>query len=390
MIAAQPLGRLTLNRPLKILMGLSLAGIAGIIWRFAAGLGASTALNDGYPWGLWIAFDVVTGTALACGGYAVALLVYAFNRGQYHPLIRPAIVTSALGYTMAGLSVALDVGRPYFIWKVPLYFWSWNLNSALLEVALCIMAYTLVVWLELAPAALERWRQERSSRLSTLAHRLTPAMYSSLTWIIAFAMLLPTMHQSSLGTLMVLSGPRLHELWQTSWLPLLFLIVHHHGFRRRGARNRPVALLLEAAPRTHDARQSREGRGAAAGGPSSSASVMSSPAAFRDRRCSRRPSRSLLVRTGLVRGAHRDAARPAGRHAPLPQRDGADRRGRPVRLTRSWSRFSPAIITAIFRASANWPLRPAWSRWRSSPILIIHYFPIMSGTRYATAEEAGV
>ena len=72
MIAAQPLGPLTLNRPLKILMGLSLAGIVGIIWRFAAGLGVSTALNDGYPWGLWIAFDVVTGTALACGGYAVS------------------------------------------------------------------------------------------------------------------------------------------------------------------------------------------------------------------------------------------------------------------------------------------------------------------------------
>ena len=147
--------------------------------------------------------------------------------GNAHPLIRPAIVTSALGYD--GGPVGGARRRPSAIWKVPLYFWSWNLNSALLEVALCIMAYTLVVWLELAPAALERWRQERSSRLSTLAHRLTPAKYSSLTWIIAFAMLLPTMHQSSLGTLMVLSG-LVHELWQTSWLHPVLISCITMGF----------------------------------------------------------------------------------------------------------------------------------------------------------------
>ena len=102
--------------------------------------------------GLWIAFDVVTGTALACGGYAVALLVYILNKGKYHPLVRPAMLTSALGYTLAGVGVGLDVGRWWNLWRVPLFFWHWNLNSVLLEVALCIMAYIVVLWLELAPA----------------------------------------------------------------------------------------------------------------------------------------------------------------------------------------------------------------------------------------------
>src|SRR5512132_4425325 len=85
-------------------MLVALAGLA-ILFRFAFGLRAATALTDGYPWGIWIAFDVVTGTALACGGYAVAILIYIVNRGQYHPLVRPAILTSALGYTIAGFSV---------------------------------------------------------------------------------------------------------------------------------------------------------------------------------------------------------------------------------------------------------------------------------------------
>lgn len=219
-----PVGPLAVTRPVKILMGLSLLGILAIIWRFAAGLGQTTALNDGYPWGLWIAFDVVTGTAIACGGYVIALLVYALNKGQYHSLIRPALLTSALGYTVAGLSVALDVGRPYEMWKIPLFFWSWNLNSALLEVALCIMAYVLVVWIELATAPLDQWRKQPSSRFHGFAKKAYPRLDRALTWIIALALLLPTMHQSSLGTLMVLSGPRLHELWQTPLLPLLFLI----------------------------------------------------------------------------------------------------------------------------------------------------------------------
>ena len=108
---ARPVGGPLFTRSFLILIALAaLAGVT-IVWRFASGLGATTALNDGYPWGLWIAFDVVTGTALSCGGYAMAILVYIFNKGKYHPLVRPAILTSALGYSIAGFSVVIDIGR---------------------------------------------------------------------------------------------------------------------------------------------------------------------------------------------------------------------------------------------------------------------------------------
>ena len=208
---------------------LALAAVAGvgalaILWRFIFGLGATTALNDGYPWGLWIAFDVVIGTALACGGYAIALLVYVLNKGQYHPLVRPAVLTSAFGYTIAGFSVVLDVGRYYELWKVPVYFWRWNLNSVLLEVALCIMAYVVVLWIELSPAFLERGISSSSTRIRDFSAWAKPKIDRALLWVIALGMLLPTMHQSSLGSLMLLSGPRLNPLWNTPLLPLLFLI----------------------------------------------------------------------------------------------------------------------------------------------------------------------
>jgi Ni/Fe-hydrogenase subunit HybB-like protein len=221
---ATPVGGPLLNRTTGTLLFLFLVGLGLTIWRFTVGLGPSTALNDGYPWGIWIAFDVVTGTALACGGYAVALLVYIFNKGKYHPLVRPALLTSALGYTIAAVGIIIDVGRPWFIWRIPVSFSKWNLDSALLEVALCVMAYMIVLWIELSPAFLEKWQNSGRSGLAGFSRALSKFMDKALIWFIALGLLLPTMHQSSLGSVIMLAGPRLHGLWHTPWLPFLFLV----------------------------------------------------------------------------------------------------------------------------------------------------------------------
>jgi len=223
-VQAQPVGGRIFTRPFNVLTGLFAAAAVLILFRLILGLGRITAMNDGYPWGLWIAFDVVTGTALACGGYSVALLVYIRNKGKYHPLVRPAVLTSALGYTLAGVGVGLDVGRWWSVWRVPVYFWHWNLNSVLLEVALCIMSYMFVLWLELSPAFLERAEQAGIPALRRFAARTRPIIEKALLWIMALGILLPTMHQSSLGALMLIAGPRLNPLWNTGWLPLLFLL----------------------------------------------------------------------------------------------------------------------------------------------------------------------
>lgn len=221
---AQPVGGPILTRPFTWLLGILAVWAALLIWRFAAGIGAVSGLSDGYPWGIWIAFDVVTGTALGCGGYAIALLCYVLNRGQYHPLVRPALLTSALGYSMAAVAIIIDVGRPWFIHRIPLRVGSWNLNSALLEVALCVMAYVAVLWIELSPAFLERWKETGPSALRSFAAGILPGLEKVMPFIVALGVLLPTMHQSSLGTVMLLAGHKLHPLWNTGFVPLLFLI----------------------------------------------------------------------------------------------------------------------------------------------------------------------
>ena len=207
----------------RLLLAIAALGGVMMLWRFAAGLAAVSNLNDGYPWGVWIAFDVVTGPALGCGGYAVALLVYILNKGEYHPLVRPAILTSLLGYGLAVLAVTVDLGRFWELWKVPVYFWRWS-HSPQLEVALCVALYVLVLTIELSPAFFEKWRTSPDSGLRSFAEKGYRLVKKSFVWILALGILLPTMHQSSLGTMMLLTGPKLHPLWFTPWLPLLFLV----------------------------------------------------------------------------------------------------------------------------------------------------------------------
>ena len=221
---ASPMGGPILTRAFAGLIGLLAVGVVVMAWRFASGLGATTALSHGYPWGIWIALEVVTGTALACGGYAVAILCYVLNKGEYHPLVRPAILTSALGYTMAALAIIIDVGRYWNIFKIPIRFNQWNLTSVLLEVALCVMAYVVVLWIELSPAFLEKWKQGPEGLLQSVADKTYPVLNKLMVVIIALGLLLPTMHQSSLGSVMLISGPKLHRLWFTPMLPLLFLV----------------------------------------------------------------------------------------------------------------------------------------------------------------------
>ena len=209
----KPLGGKIMTKPFKVLM--VIAGIAAVLLakRFLFGIGSVTNLSHGYPWGLWIVYDVVTGTAIACGGYAMALLVYIFNKGEYHPLVRSALLASMFGYTMAGVSIFIDIGRYWQMYNVFLP-WMANVNSIMFEVAFCIGTYVFIMWIEFSPTFLEAKKKYPQLKI------LNKLMFI----FIAIGVLLPTMHQSSLGTLMIIAGHKLSGLYQTGFLPLLFLI----------------------------------------------------------------------------------------------------------------------------------------------------------------------
>jgi Ni/Fe-hydrogenase subunit HybB-like protein len=205
------------------LTGIFVAGMLLTIWRFWTGIGPSSTLSDGYPWGSWKVFNVIVLTAVGSGGYAMALLVYALNKGRYHPIIRTAILTSVLGYTTGVIALGMDIGRPWNFYRI-IFVNEWNLHSPLLEIAVCISAYLIFLWIEMAMPMFERWVGEPRSRMHNVAKKGKAFVQRYFAWIVAAAIVLPSMHQSSLGSLFILSGPRVHGLWQTPLLPLLFLI----------------------------------------------------------------------------------------------------------------------------------------------------------------------
>ncbi len=208
-----PVGGKILTRPFMFLSLLFMIAMAILLARLVMGIGPVTNLNDGYPWGIWIVIDVMIGTAFGCAGYALALLVYLLNKGEYHPLVRPAMMAGLFGYGLAGLAVMIDLGRYWNFWALlwPGYM---QFNSVMLEVALCVMAYIMVLAIEFSPAFLERFG------LKNIHQKLNKVLF----FFIAVGILLPTMHQSSLGTLAVVAGHQISALWQTQLLPPLFLI----------------------------------------------------------------------------------------------------------------------------------------------------------------------
>ena len=223
----KPIGGKVVTKPFMVLLGLALFAGLLVMIRFVLGLASVTNMSDGFPWGIWIAYDVVAGTAIACGGYSMALLVYIFNKGEYHALVRPALLASMFGYTLAGVSIFFDVGR---YWQAYNLFLPWyaNVNSIMFEVASCIVTYVIVLWIEFIPTFLEGLRKHKDGLPKFVQNwdltGLEKFWNKIVFFFIALGVLLPTMHQSSLGTMMVIAGKKLSPLWQTPFLPLEFLL----------------------------------------------------------------------------------------------------------------------------------------------------------------------
>ncbi len=184
-----------------------------LIQRFVFGLGASTHLSDGYPWGIWISIDLIIGTAFGCGGLVVAWLAYIFNKGEYSPLMRAALMTSLFGYALGGAAVMIDLGRWWQGYNI-MFPWLWNPRSVMLETALCIMVYIVVLLFEFSPSVFERFKMQETKR------RMMKIMFI----FTGLGCLLPMMHQSSMGTIVILLGYKLSPLWQSNLLTLYFLI----------------------------------------------------------------------------------------------------------------------------------------------------------------------
>lgn len=208
MIAAKK--RSTLRAGHFILVAVAALGLVMGIVRLTNGLGATTNLNDSCPWGLWIVYDVFF-IPFSAGAFMISAITHIYNREEYYPIARPVVLAGFLGYVFVVVILLMDLGRWHKFYNI-LIPWYWNLHSFMFEVSLCITLYTGVLIMEVAPAILERFDWQKPLR----------AIGISTVLIAGAGIVLSSLHQSSLGSLFLLIPYRLHPLWWTPLLPLLF------------------------------------------------------------------------------------------------------------------------------------------------------------------------
>ena len=183
-----------------------------MIYRLVYGLGPSTNLTDTNPWGIWIGVDILCGIVLAAGGLVMGTAYYIFGMKQYHHFIRPAILTSLLGYIFAVFALLFDLGR-YYRLPYPMVV-SYGLTSIMFLISWHFALYIMALLVEWSPALFE-WLNLRKFR----------EWFSKLAvWATVFGVIIAGGHQSALGALFLVAPGKLHPLWYSELLPLYFLL----------------------------------------------------------------------------------------------------------------------------------------------------------------------
>ena len=208
-LTVQPRFRLDFSPLVWIL--LTLMGIAFVVamMRYAFGIGVISDLSYSYPWGFWISFDLFTGVAISSGGFLMAGTVYILRIKEFEPLLRPSVLTAFIGYVMVAIALLVDLGQPLRIWYMMIH---WNGTSVLLEIGICVMLYLTVLAIEFAPVALEGFKLQKWAHL----------IHKFIMPFVILGVVLSTLHQSSLGSLLLIQPSKLHPLWWTPILPIMF------------------------------------------------------------------------------------------------------------------------------------------------------------------------
>ncbi len=215
-----------------IVAAIAACGIFAYVYRLIFGLQAVTNLDDQYPWGIWIAIDVASGVALAAGGFTTAALADIFHKERYHVITRPALLTAMLGYTFVVIGLLADLGRYYNVWH-PMLPSMWQGNSVLFEVGMCVMVYLTVLYIEFLPIVSERFigRVNLPGPLRVFNNLVDgwlrvcrKFLGRFISIFIIMGVVLSCLHQSSLGTLMVIAPTKMHPLWYSPISPLMFLM----------------------------------------------------------------------------------------------------------------------------------------------------------------------
>lgn len=188
-------------------------GLVILYFRFVDGIGAVTNLSQQFPWGLWIGFDVVTGVAFAGGSYVVTFVVYVMRLEKYHSIVRVTVLNGLLAYIFYAGALVLDLGRPWHIVN-PIIGNAFGYNSVLFLVSWHFLLYMITMAVEFSPVVGEWAKLEKFRKF----------MNSLTLGAVIFGITLSMLHQSGLGALFLMAKPKIHPLWYSEFIPIMFFV----------------------------------------------------------------------------------------------------------------------------------------------------------------------
>ncbi len=190
-----------------------LTGLVILYFRFVYGLGSVTNLSQEFPWGFWLGFDVITGVALAGGAYVITFVVYVMKVEKYYSIVRVTILNGLLAYIFYAGALLFDIGRPWHAFN-PYIGNSFGFSSVMFLICWHFLLYMVAAFIEFSPVIAE-WAQWEKAR----------KILKSLTLVtVILGITLSLLHQSGLGALFLMAKPKIHPLWWSEFIPILFFV----------------------------------------------------------------------------------------------------------------------------------------------------------------------
>jgi len=190
-----------------------LTGVVVLYYRFRYGLGAVTNLSQETAWGFWLGFDVVTGIALAGGAYVITFVVYVMKADKYHSIVRVTVLNGLLAYIFYGSALLFDLGRPWHAMN-PYIGNSFGYSSVMFLICWHFMLYMVAEFIEFSPVIMEWAGWEKARKI----------LKGITLGTVILGITLSMLHQSGLGALFLMAKPKIHPLWWTEFIPILFFV----------------------------------------------------------------------------------------------------------------------------------------------------------------------
>ena len=187
-------------------------GFPVIVYRYSVGLAGVLHGSNDYPWGLFLGFGLFGMVPLSASGFLLGTAVELLGQHKFKPILKLALLNGLLGYLFAVIFLLVDLGCPWRLYY-PMFV-SWGTAAVLFLVGWHVATYLTVQLMEVAEALFE-WLNWTGAR---------QFIHNGAIGLTVAGIILSTLHQGALGTLLTYAPGKVHPLWYSQDFMWIFYL----------------------------------------------------------------------------------------------------------------------------------------------------------------------